>query len=194
MRCFPIGVLALIAATTGHAQDTRSWSLGVQAGAAFTTASLNGHVGKLGPVLSATAEWTLAPRIAVGAELVATRFAEHHDHDHGLCPDPNPQNPTPCHEPTGPISMGGMMTTVRVRDASIATLGTGSYFIVGGGLYRALSHPSVSGATRLGWTAGFGFLLRPRTPALSLDVRYHQIPRWPGDRVSVIPITLGLSW
>lgn len=189
MRLSGISILALVITTAAHAQESRSLSLGVHAGAAFTTASLNGHVSKLGPLLSATAEWTLAPRIAVAAELMATRFAESHDHVHAPCPDLNP-----CHEPTGPISMGGMMTTVRVRDASIATLGEGSYFIVGGGLYRALSHPTTSGATRLGWTAGFGFLLRPRTPAVSLDVRYHQIPRWPGDRVSVIPITLGLTW
>lgn len=193
MRLSGISILALVITTAAHAQESRSLSLGVHAGAAFTTASLNGHVSKLGPLLSATAEWTLTPRIAFAAEVMATRFAEHHDHDHGLCPDPNPQQPTPCHEPTGPISMGGMMTTVRVRDASIATVGKGSYVVVGGGVYRALSHPSASGATRLGWTAGFGFLLRPRTPAVSLDVRYHQIPRWPGDRVSVIPITLGLS-
>lgn len=188
--------LIFLAFLTGRALTAQATSptfnWGVTGGAAFFTASLQGHLSKIGPAASVFVRWSAAPRLALTAEILATHFGLSVDHVHGSCGFET--DPFACHPPVGPVTVGALAAGLQWADSTVAVGQRGSYLLLGGGLYRALRHPSAAGATRLGWTAGFGFLLRPTSPRLALEVRYHQIPRWPEDRVSLIPLALALSW
>lgn len=194
-RAVPVGLLmlALLGGRSLAGQvGPRSFSWGLTGGPAFLSQSLEGHLSKLGPAASVFASWSLAPRVAVSAEVLASHFGVSIDHVHGPCAPET--DPFACHDPVGPVDVGAFAAGIQLADSTVSIGSRGSYLLVGGGLYRALRHPTASGATRFGWTAGFGFVLRPTTPRFALEVRYHQIPRWPDDRVSLIPVTLALSW
>jgi hypothetical protein len=89
------------------------------------------------------------------------------------------------------VGVGSLVAGIQWADS---TPHRGTYLLLGGGLHRALRHPTEQGATRLGWTAGLGFILTPLSPQLSIEVRYHRVPRWPEETLDLIPVTLTVTW
>jgi hypothetical protein len=166
------------------------FALGFSVGPAFT----NGSVGQspLGPAGSVSVQWSATRRLALTVEALASRFSRYTGDHSAPCPlDTGPEG---CGSPRGPLGVGALIAGVQWLDSTVALREKGSYLTLGGGLYHALDHPTARGTTRLGWTAGFGFVLDPGTPRVSLEIRYHQIPRWPERRVAILPITLAFSW
>jgi hypothetical protein len=194
-RAWSLGLLliALLVGPPRHAQVApRAFSWGVAAGPAIQTTTLDGHLRRLGASASAFLRWSVSSRAALTLDALGSYFAYGSNHVHGPCPPE--AGPFACHEPVGAVSVGALAVGLQWADSAAAAGGRGTYGLLGGGLYRALKHPTAAGATRLGWTAGLGFILRPTTPRLAVEVRYHHVPRWPSERLNVIPITLALSW
>jgi hypothetical protein len=186
--------LLLVAAFAGRAltaqSPSRTITLGISAGLAVHSGP--SHLSRLGPAASAFAAWPTTARLALSLEGLVSTFSKSSSVVEAPCP-PQP-TPTPCVSSSGRLTVGALVAAMRWNDSTVAAGKGGSYLILGGGFYRALDHATAPGATRLGWTAGFGFLLSRTAPRLALEVRYHQIPRWPNDRLSVIPIALAISW
>lgn len=191
LRAHTLLLLAALLGPTLSAQASReTFVWGLSGG--LSTHSGSDELSRLGPTASVFVRRPASPRLSFRLEALITNFSHNSDVIYGPCAPP----PEPCSAPgyAGPLTVGALATTLHWDDSIVAAGNTGSYLVLGGGVYRSLRHPTAPGATRLGWTAGFGFLLSRAEPRLAIEVRYHQIPRWPGDRISLIPVALALSW
>lgn len=177
--------LNTIAAQTPSSAITWAASLGP----AFHTTPSDGHLFPIGPAGSLSLRWAVVSRLTLTLEGHGFYFPEWSDHDHAPCP-----TTVPCHPPVGPVTVGAVIGGLQWADPPVGEGDARTYILLGSGLYRALQHPTGSGATRIGWTAGFGFILRRAEPRLALEIRYHQLPRWPRDRMSILPFTLTVVW
>ncbi|MGQ0712695.1 MAG: hypothetical protein ACT4PJ_03065 [Gemmatimonadaceae bacterium] len=103
----PIVVLLLGSLALGRSAVAQTISPTVTWGVSFgpTVHSLpRGHLAWVGPAATASLHWSVASRLTVTFEGLATRFARSVDHIHAPCPTPEP-----CHEPTGAVTIGGLV-------------------------------------------------------------------------------------
>jgi hypothetical protein len=88
-----------------------------------------------------------------------------------------------------PASVGGLSGNLIINDDFITRGESGAYYVLGAGLYRALSPFSVGtlGASVEGG-AGFKF------GRGSFEATYVRVRHWIAGQFTVVPITVGYAW
>ena len=177
-------ILGLVAtASTGHAQTHQpaSWKYSIAVGSPLT--------GVLFPVSfvgMGRATWKASNRFNFRGEATAAYFPQINGGDviiNAPCPTTCPPSQIEL-----PNSIGGLSAHLILNDDYITKGESGGDYILGGGVYRALSFSSVA-AIGGSIEAGIGFKFGSR----SFEAKYVRVRHWRDRQFSFVPVTIGFA-
>jgi hypothetical protein len=160
-----------------------AWSFGFAMGTPIVGAPLFRS-----PIAIGRATWRPSGRFNLRGEASVANFASAGG-DFTVTVPPCPTTCPVASSPKPPTSFGGLSGHLIVNDDYIVRGETGGYYVLGGGMYRALS-PSSVGSIGGAIETGIGY----RFSDCSFEVKYVHIRHWTVRQLSFVPITVGFSW
>lgn len=134
------------------------------------------------------ATWQASKRFDVRSELTIAHLPNLQSENVSYAPCPAGSICTS--SPKKPIGLAGITEQLILNDDYIARGdGKGSYFVLGGGMYRQVS-PSAVGSIGGAVEGGLGF----KFGGASFEAKVVYIRHWIGGDSGMIPVTVGYTW
>ena len=179
-----VGVVVLLASTaSAQTRDSRAWTYGLAVGSPAAGLPIPEAVVGLG-----RATWHSATRLAFRSEVTLSHLPAIQESFAASPPCP-PE--TACSAPPRkPRGVAGISEQLLVNDDYLARgESSGSYYVLGGGIYRQVS-PSAVGSIGGAIEGGLGLKLG----VFSLEAKAVYIRHWIGGDSGLIPVTIGYTW